>query len=49
MSIATFIDHTILKPTAVSEDIVQTCNEAMEYGFAAACIPPVYVSLALNL
>ncbi len=49
MSIATFIDHTILKPTAFSEDIVQTCNEAMEYGFAAACIPPVYVSLALNL
>jgi len=43
---ASFIDHTLLKPTATGEDVLHLCEEAVEYGFAAVCIPPVYVSLA---
>src|SRR5215207_943688 len=43
MSLAQFIDHTILKPTTGLGDIEKTCNEAMEHGFAAVCIPPYYV------
>lgn len=43
MSLAQFIDHTILKPTTGLGDIEKTCNEAIAYGFAAVCIPPYYV------
>jgi len=40
------IEHTLLRPTAQREQILQVCEEAVEYGFAAVCIPPVYVSPA---
>ncbi len=43
MNIAQYVDHTLLKPTATWEDIEKLCREAMEYGFAAVCIPPLYV------
>ncbi len=49
MSIASFIDHTILKPTTTSEDIKKLCSEAIEYGFAAVCIPPYFVQEAVTL
>ena len=37
------IDHTLLKPYAVWEDIEKLCREAVEYGTASVCIPPCYV------
>lgn len=40
------IDHTLLKPETTSEKIKTLCNEAIEYGFAAVCIPPYFVSQA---
>jgi deoxyribose-phosphate aldolase len=43
MQIASFIDHTILKPTCLIADVEKVCNEAVEYGFAAVCIPPPFV------
>ena len=43
MQIASFIDHTILKPTCLVADVEKVCNEAVEYGFAAVCIPPPFV------
>ena len=43
MSIAQFIDHTILKPTTRLADIEQVCEEAKTYGFSAVCVPPYYV------
>jgi deoxyribose-phosphate aldolase len=43
MLIASFIDHTILKPTCLVADIEKVCNEAVEYRFAAVCIPPPFV------
>jgi deoxyribose-phosphate aldolase len=44
MSIAHFIDHTILKPTTTLADIEKVCDEAKLYGFAAVCVPPYFVS-----
>lgn len=41
--IANYIDHTILKPTTLVADIKQVCNEAIEYEFAAVCVPPPFV------
>ena len=43
MSIAKFIDHTLLKPVATNDDIKKICEEAIRYGFAAVCIPPPLV------
>ncbi len=48
MNIAEYIDHTILKPTTLLSDIEKVCNEAKEYGFAAVCIPPLFVKKARN-
>ena len=46
MEIASFIDHTILKPSTLIADIEQLCAEAIEYHFAAVCIPPLFVKKA---
>ncbi len=43
MNIAQYIDHTLLKPTATITEIEKLCKEAVEYGFAAVCVPPLYV------
>jgi deoxyribose-phosphate aldolase len=43
MSVAQFIDHTILRPTTTLADIEKICGEAAHYGFAAVCVPPYYV------
>jgi deoxyribose-phosphate aldolase len=40
MNISAYIDHTLLKPTAVFADIKKICGEALQYEFAAVCIPP---------
>lgn len=45
---APLIDHTLLKPQAGEEQIRQLCEEAVEYGFAAVCIPPTQVRLAAS-
>lgn len=47
--LATYIDHTLLKPQATEDQIKQLCQEAKTYGFASVCVNPVYVSLANTL
>ena len=37
-TIASRIDHTILKPEASSADVLRLCDEALEYGFASVCV-----------
>jgi len=46
MSINQFIDHTVLKPTTLMADVQKLCMEAIEYGFAAVCVPPLFVKNA---
>jgi deoxyribose-phosphate aldolase len=48
-SVASLIDHTLLKADAVYEDIRKICDEAKRYGFASVCINPSMVSLASRL
>jgi deoxyribose-phosphate aldolase len=45
-NIASMIDHTLLKPEATEDMVRSLCSEAKEYGFAAVCVNPFYVSLA---
>lgn len=49
MNIASFIDHTILKPTTLVSDIEQLCTEATLYNFAAVCVPPPFTKFAKGL
>ncbi|KAB8143329.1 deoxyribose-phosphate aldolase [Chloroflexia bacterium SDU3-3] len=49
MTIARFIDHTLLKPDATPEQIETLCAEARQYGFASVCVNPIYVPLAAKL
>lgn len=46
MNINSFIDHTLLKPTAILPEVDRICAEAIEYNFASVCIPPIYVERA---
>lgn len=48
MQLAPFIDHTILAQTTTKRDVARVCAEAQQYGFAAVCIPPVYVADAMG-
>ena len=43
-TIATYIDHTLLKPVATWEQIVELCDEAIKYHTASVCIPPNYIA-----
>jgi deoxyribose-phosphate aldolase len=44
--VASYIDHTLLKATCRSADISQLCREAIEFKFAAVCVPPFLVKHA---
>ena len=45
-NLATFIDHTLLKPTATTDDIVKLCREADQHLFFGVCVSSKYVRLA---
>lgn len=49
MNVAPYIDHTLLKPTTVLNDIKVLCSEAREFGFAAVCVPPRFVKHAATM
>ena len=46
---AEFIDHTLLKADATNLEVAALCEEAVEYGFASVCVPPVFVAQASRL
>lgn len=48
-TIASMIDHTLLKPEATPEQIGKLCREAAEYHFASVCVNPTYIPLAERL
>jgi deoxyribose-phosphate aldolase len=49
MNLASYIDHTILKPTTLVTDVEQLCTEAIENNFTTVCVPPLFVKKAKTL
>ena len=49
MNISSYIDHTILKPITLLAEIEKVCDEAIQYEFAAVCIPPPFVKKSKEL
>lgn len=47
-ALARSIDHTLLKPEATSDQIVQLCNEARRLQVFSVCVASSYVSLAVR-
>jgi deoxyribose-phosphate aldolase len=45
-TLASQIDHTLLKADATAADIRKICCEARKYGFASVCVNPYWVPLA---
>jgi len=48
-NLASYIDHTNLAVNASEGDIRLLCAEAVEHGFAAVCVNPIWVKLAADL
>lgn len=46
LNLATYIDHTNLKPEATAYQIELLCDEALQYNFYSVCVNPYWVSLA---
>jgi deoxyribose-phosphate aldolase len=49
LKLAGMIDHTLLKAEATKAQIVQLCEEAKQYQFAAVCVNPMWVSTCAEL
>ena len=45
----TFIDHTLLKPTATQKEIKTLCSEALKHHFFSVCVNSCYVPLAKQI
>ena len=41
--LASYIDHTLLKPDATIEDVRKVCDEAKEHEFYSVCVNPSYI------
>ena len=48
MKIASYIDHTLLSPTATQQQIDQLCREAVEHQFKSVCVSPAYAQRAVQ-
>ena len=44
-----YIDHTNIDPKAKKQDIIKTCQEALQYDFRGVCIRPQWVKTAAQV
>lgn len=47
--VASYIDHTLLKPDIREEQVVALCKDAAQHNFASVCINPAYIELCSRL
>jgi deoxyribose-phosphate aldolase len=48
MNIASYIDHTILKPEATTSEVDKLCQEAIQYGFASVCVNACHIERVIS-
>ncbi len=49
IDIASYIDHSLLSPTAIAQEVEQYCQQADQYGFPSVCVYPSMVRQAAEL
>lgn len=47
--IASYIDQTLLSPTATEEEFIEFINKSKNFEFASVCINPIYIKKAKEL
>jgi deoxyribose-phosphate aldolase len=47
-TLASYIDHTLLKPDATEKQIINLCSEAKEHQFVSVCVNPYWVKEAVK-
>lgn len=47
--LAAMIDHTLLAPTATSDDVAELCREGADLGVAAVCVSPARLPLTVDV
>lgn len=47
--IVSYIDQTLLSPTATEKDLIEFINKSKDFGFASVCINPVFIKKAKEL
>ncbi len=47
--LASIIDHTLLKPEAMADEVERLCKEARQYGFFSVCVTSSWVSRCRDL
>jgi len=48
-SVASIIDHTLLRPETSRDQVIQLCEEALGFGFCSVFVHPSYTSLATSI
>lgn len=48
MNLASFIDHTLLRPDATEHEIRRLCREGVAHRFATICVMPWWITTAVN-
>ncbi|MGP0129078.1 MAG: deoxyribose-phosphate aldolase [cyanobacterium endosymbiont of Rhopalodia musculus] len=49
IDIASYIDHSLLSPTAIAQEVEQYCQQANQFGFPTVCVYPSMVRKATEL
>ena len=49
INLADYIEHTLLKPSAMLEEVQQFCRDAVKYNFPTVCVYPCAVKQATEL
>ncbi len=47
--LASYFEHTVLKPDTTHANVEQVCREALQYHFAGVCVPPYFIEQAADL
>ncbi|MEI7972967.1 MAG: hypothetical protein WCH11_01215 [Bdellovibrio sp.] len=47
-SLASYIEHTLLRPETSAAEIDQLCQEALEQGFAGVCVNGAWLSRVVS-
>eukprot|EP01031_Cornospumella_fuschlensis_P032238 gene32238-38993_t len=47
--LASYIDHTLLRPNATFDEIKRVCDEAIEFNFASVCVNSYFVGKVAHL
>jgi len=49
LTLAKYIDHTLLKPEGTERELIKLCEEAKEYKFFSVCVNPCNIEKAKEL